>query len=194
MQIINAYFKGFTYLKWLMFILISLLVILSLANQAELFYCRHYPFEPLKLYGVKIISPDVLYRPGDSFCYEVDFEKKMDLAATVKRQLHNQIVHFYANTEPPNKKLNVRQHVRFSLPIPSNALPGEHRLHWSACYEIGPEKREVCTPIESGISNPFYVVSNHDERSEGKRGPVGKTGKTGATGLPGKDGGFRLFR
>ena len=180
MQIINAYFKGFTYLKWVIFLSISCLVSVSLWNQAELFYYRHWPFEPLKVYNFRIVNPEILVRPGGQIIYEVDYEKIMPITPVIRRQIHNTFVHLYVDTYPPLKKCgrDVKQNI---IPIPSNATPGEHILYWTATYFVGPERREISVTRSAS----FWVIEK--EENGGPKGDTGKTGPKGEKGDNGKN-------
>jgi hypothetical protein len=180
-QIINAYFKNFTVLRWIIFTMLSMLVIASLATQAELFYWRHWPFEPIKIYSFRVLgAPDRIYHVGDVLTYEVVFEKEMDLTATVQRRIYNTLVHYYADTFSVGKELHKRMTKTFNLPLPPALLSGQHKLYWRLVYQVGPEKREIAY---ERTSEPFYV----NAESKAIKGDPGSQGRKGDTGAKGKD-------
>jgi hypothetical protein len=139
--------------KSILFILIIMAGI-SIVLTAEKYYWRYWPFEPLKIYSIKVMNADKKVSAGGTLAYEIDFDKKMDICPEVTRQLRNAFVYTYAASNPPLRKLG-RQKVWVPVPIPRAAEYGKYRLHWTATYEIGPEKRPISV---SAVSDEFEVV------------------------------------
>lgn len=137
----------------ILYILI-LIAIVSVAMWAETLYWRYWPFDIIEVSKIKIDHPGKTVRAGDLLRYSMDIDKKMNLPATVKRQLENSYRIDFPAQEVPAKALG-RQTVRGYLQIPNFADAGVYRMTWTAEYEIGPEKRIIAVSTDS---EPFTVV------------------------------------
>lgn len=190
MEIINAYFKKFTYLKWLMFILLSSLVILSLEWQCERLYWQYWNFEPLIIHGkMQVLNKDKTIYPGEILLLRVDFTKNLLILPTeIRTQMFNSFVYdLTPETKFPAAAMKPlgRQQVSFPLPFPRAAEYGKYHIHRTWVYRMGPYKREVAVTAES---EDFYSVAQAGGENKGPKGDTGKTGGQGVKGDKGKQG------
>lgn len=174
--------------KQTVLVCLIILTLISVGLTAEKYYWQCWPFEPIKVYSIKILNPDKKTHPGGQLHYEIDFDKKMNVHSVITRQISDtyeyKLVPIYPELEPLG-----RQRVKEYIPIPRVAQYGVFILTWTDTLEVGPEKRKI---VVSAVSEPFSVVPDPNER-KGKAGKAGATGATGATGKQGKTGGIVIF-
>ncbi len=137
----------------MVFRLLVIMCMVLTALWAERLYWAYWPFEPLKVYGIKIINPNETVCAGSNLLYEMDIDKRMDVPSKIKRQLVNSYIIDFPVLEPPDKPLG-RQKVVTTLNVPAFADEGLYYLRWAVEYSIGPDKRLVTAHVES---KPFLV-------------------------------------
>jgi hypothetical protein len=162
-------------------------VVILVTMNAERWYWKYWNHVPLVLYGgtasnpnekIKVLNPDNSVCAGELMKYEVDLDKRMDVACTVKRQLVNSYLIPYDPYEPPRKELG-RQKAKGALHIPGKTDPGsEWFMRWTSECEVGPDGLKVAT---TAVSNKFTIL-DCSTPTKGAKGDIGKDGK------PGKDG------
>lgn len=180
MEKIKSYFNGFSKLKWLSFIALSLLVLTALEQQGERLYWKYGFFEPLIIEGnIKIINPYVA--PGDTLYWQMTYTKKMAIIPNITCQLINHIIYTVTVDPPVAKPLNVKQTCVFPLVIPRSADYGQYKMVRTYRYPVGPDGRIITKTVES---EPFWVEPSRmiAKGSKGDKGDKGETGKAGKAG------------
>ena len=135
------------------FWMLALMCVVLSGFWTERLYWAYWPFNPLTVYGIKVMNPEGIVCAGTNLIYEMDVEKHLDVPARVKRQLINSYIIDFPILEPPDKPLG-RQKVVTTLNVPAFADEGHYYLRWATEYILGPEKRVVTVHIES---KPFLV-------------------------------------
>jgi hypothetical protein len=131
------------------------LIISVLAVFLRVAWVVFYPYEPIIIKSIEISDPDNTVVAGEELQYITNYEKKMDLQASVSRRLVNSYVlsvPTYTRSVPVGKGRS-----RNSITIPSFADPGTYRLNIVYTYKVSswPE-RYVNVDATSG---PFTVIN-----------------------------------
>ncbi len=188
MQWINAYFKGVTVLKWLIFTFVALLIVLALEWQIERVYWQLKPFTPIKIHSIKIFNPDSrVYRPGDTIPYLMDVEKLTDDLGVVTRQWVSDEKGFLPAAVPmypPAKELK-RQKVVGYMYMPKAAEDTKYQLVWSVNYRRLHDGKPFRITLKSdavSVYSPKIPVQIGPKGDVGKAGPIGQKGQVGERG------------
>lgn len=164
---------------------VILTAVALIVMNGEKWFWSYYPFrpavlysfttstEPGKVFGIMILNPGKTVYPGGEIEYQIDMDKKMDIAPIIKVEQRNTFSYIMAPFIPPIRPLG-RQKVAIKIPVPRMAEYGKYTLYWTAEYLVGPDKRTISL---STISEPYWVIPDPNEKTKGDRGKPGPAGK-----------------
>lgn len=132
------------YISWITLIAAILLIVLA----------AYWLFYPYQLAEVK--SPyKVLNNPvvaGENMRFMIEFDKHVDLNATISRQLVNDVTITYPSVVT-NTRAGHHEYI-VELPTPEYVDEGEYIFKHTACYHVNP-LRTICLDYESEV---FQII------------------------------------
>jgi hypothetical protein len=158
-------------IKKVLWIVLIVLFIVGALN-GERWYWTYWDFKPLTIHGkIKIKNPGSIVCAGSLMIYEVCFDKTMDVACTIKKQMVNSYLISYDPEEPPRKPLGSYQKATGSAHIPGRTDPGEWFMRWTAECPTGPYGRVI---FVNAVSDKFQVIDCEGHSRGWKIGGGGK--------------------
>jgi hypothetical protein len=187
MKRIRDYFNRFSAVKWVMFILMIILWIAFAEREGTRLYWKYFTPDIIKLHSLRVVNPNVIYHPGEFFCYKLSFDKLLPGSGTVTRQLYSTNKGFLPPiiSEPIGKDVGLEQTITAPMYISKLADNDKYFMIWEVCYPVGPDKIPACYKTTSDelmvYDAPLQI------------GPKGDTGKQGIQGKKGDTGGVVIF-